>query len=449
MTDQITVEATHSDPALRTSTFGREAQRFRCGAANCTVSFGELDQLDAISLGFPNLKAGIFLERVPAINTPNLVELMQRYETTPTQSVVETTRAILNQASKLGVHIRSRLGGTAEEICANLTKLGKPESCSEQNSKSKARVEYKDLKLGPDGRNVRWVNVVRPNEQTLRSVSSFFKIDYTDLKRVIRNKHIPSSYRYDRYLFTCLDELEPTSKGNELKLKKHEVYAIMSDDYLITFCNRSSFVLDHVWSELAKRSELHQEISSSAQLFSRILGSTLHRNEEVFTNFKDRCNAFVARNGDLIPKKKVRDSLNEIYQSLNLALESVQRVPTTISALRERRNFFGADKPVESLERYSGIRDGLEREIKATQGSCRDIREAWETHMDHRKNDILAKIAYLGACTAIPSMVAEIIGIGVLSRTVVFTLALSFIVAFALVGNLFIKDLKNRKANEL
>jgi Mg2+ and Co2+ transporter CorA len=233
--------------------------------------------------------------------------------------------------------------------------------------------------------------------------------------------------------------------ANPLKLVESRVLGILSDDFLITLSTAESSSCQRVAQEIKQQSAECRKIDSSNHLFSRLLGSSLHLNEDaafVLEESAERFSECAAVDGPT-PARRAQYAI--LKRSIIDAARALQNNPEVIHSLKEDRNLFGSEKPRAALERYQVIQASSESRLRQAEQFLTLSRDDWRLTQDEHRNGILFRLAILGGALSPTALATSLFsmnfpdGLPYSTTTMALGLGVSAMISTVLVGALMFK----------
>ena len=128
------------------------------------------------------------------------------------------------------------------------------------------------------------------------------------------------------------------------------------------------------------------EVGSSNHLFSRLLGSSLHVNEDAAFILEEAAENFSEMAAAEGPTTARRTEYAHLKRSIFEAERALQNNPEVIHSLKEDRNLFGSEKPRAALERYQVIQASSESRLRQAEQFLTLCRDDWRITQDEHRN---------------------------------------------------------------
>jgi Mg2+ and Co2+ transporter CorA len=401
----------------------------------------------------PNKENSLSITALREADFPKILDVLADIPcNTSPQDIAQPNADFLSQEGLI------RVKETVADCGAKIEHCGHAKIDNDLRQKKKenerALVQYIDIPQSNQQTPLRWIHISKPNEATLESVSELYGIKYQDLRRCLTPSNPPYSYRYGKYLVNRFIELG-LEENNQVK--ENSICAILGDSFLITISDTPSHACQRVRDEISRKDVDLHEIDSSNYLFCRLLGCSLHLNEEVAHQLQERCHQFARRESNRYPSKDLRTHINELFQAAVSLSRALDNFPEVLNSLSEAKNLFGANSPRDSLHRYEIIHNTMITRLTDAHQTLTMTRDAWKTSQDESQNSILLKIAVLSGFLAPLSAVTGFYGMNFPNNwtfsyeAISSSLAVSAVLSTILIVGLFSRNwLRNepRKSNE-
>lgn len=308
----------------------------------------------------------------------------------------------------------------------------------------KSRITYHDIERGAAHPPLRWIHVTDPNSSVLDWLTRSFAVKKSDLISSLQPDKAAQSYRYGNYLVNTFAELS-FAPSHPLKLVESRVLGILSDEFLITISTTESSSCQRVAQELQQQSAEYLKIDSSNHLFSRLLGSSLHVNEDVAFVLEESAERFsecAALDGPT-PARRAQYAI--LKRSIIDAARALQNNPEVLHSLKEDRNLFGSEKPRAALERYQVIQASSESRLRQAEQFLTLSRDDWRLTQDEHRNGILFRLAILGGALSPTALATSLFsmnfpdGLPYSTTTMALGIGASVVMSTFLVGALMFK----------
>ena len=234
-------------------------------------------------------------------------------------------------------------------------------------------------------------------------------VNSSALENCLRSGQHPKTFRYRDFLFCLFEEIEATS-DEPLEIEAHDVSAILGDRILLTLSNHHSAAVERVRNEISTGEVHEDDISSSNYLFTRLLGSSLHRNHETITRLYEHGGQLLEKSSNRSPAHEEISRMRGLSTSVEKARYSISCLGPVLMALREERNLFGAPRPKDSLERYRGIASDISGTLELVDHHIEELRDEWRTRSENVRNDMLFKLTALTGATTVLSAIFGFFG---------------------------------------